>query len=136
MLIHKTNVRVRYADTDQMKYVYNGKYFEYFEVGRTEMMRENGLPYSMIEKSGFQMPVREAMLKFKNPAFYDELLEVETRVETLPELKVHIDHTIRSLDRDVIIVEGYIILVFINMESRKPVRPPEFFYNAIKPFFK
>jgi acyl-CoA thioester hydrolase len=136
MLIHKTNVRVRYADTDQMKYVYNGKYFEYFEVGRTEMMRENGLPYSMIEKSGFQMPVREAMLKFKNPAFYDELLEVETRVETLPELKVHIDHTIRSLDRDVIIVEGYIILVFINMETRKPVRPPEFFYHAIKPFFK
>ncbi len=136
MLIHKTNVRVRYADTDQMKYVYNGKYFEYFEVGRTEMMREHGLPYSMIEKSGYQMPVREALLKFKNPAFYDELLEVETRVENLPELKVHIDHTIRSLDRDVIIVEGYIVLVFINMETRKPVRPPEFFYNAIKSFFE
>lgn len=135
MLIHKTNVRVRYADTDQMKYVYNGKYFEYFEVGRTEMMRENGLPYSMIEKSGFQMPVREAMLKFKNPAFYDELLEVETRVEALPELKVHINHTIRSLDRNVVIVEGYIILVFINMETRKPVRPPDFFNNAIKHFF-
>ncbi len=135
MLIHKTNVRVRYADTDQMKYVYNGKYFEYFEVGRTEMMRENGLPYSMIEKSGFQMPVREAMLKFKNPAFYDELLEVETRVENLPELKVHINHTIRSLDRNVTIVEGYIVLVFINMETRKPVRPPEFFYKAIEHFF-
>ncbi len=136
MLIHKTSVRVRYADTDQMKYVYNGKYFEYFEVGRTEMMRENGLPYSMIEKSGYQMPVREALLKFKNPAFYDELLEVETRVETLPELKVHINHTIRSLDRNVIIVEGYIVLVFINMETRKPTRPPEFFMNAIKRFFK
>jgi acyl-CoA thioester hydrolase len=119
-----------------MKYVYNGKYFEYFEVGRTEMMRENGLPYSMIEESGYQMPVREALLKFKNPAFYDELLEIETRVEKLPELKVHIDHTIRSLDRDVTIVEGYIVLVFINMETRKPVRPPEFFINAIKPFFE
>jgi acyl-CoA thioester hydrolase len=136
MLIHKTNIRVRYADTDQMKYVYNGKYFEYFEVGRTEMMREYGLPYSMIEESGYQMPVREALLKFKNPAFYDELLEIETRVEKLPELKVHIDHTIRSLDRDVTIVEGYIVLVFINMETRKPVRPPEFFMNAIKPFFE
>ncbi len=136
MLIHKTNVRVRYADTDQMKYVYNGKYFEYFEVGRTEMMREHGLPYSIIEKSGYQMPVREAMLKFKNPAFYDELLEVETRVESLPELKVHINHTVKSLDRDIIIVEGYIVLVFINMETRKPVRPPELFFNAIKPFFK
>ncbi len=136
MLIHKTNIRVRYADTDQMKYVYNGKYFEYFEVGRTEMMRENGLPYSMIEESGYQMPVREALLKFKNPAFYDELLEIETRVEKLPELKVHIDHTIRSLDRDVTIVEGYIVLVFINMQTRKPIRPPEFFINAIKPFFE
>ena len=136
MLIHKTNVRVRYADTDQMKYVYNGKYFEYFEVGRTEMMRENGLPYSVIEKSGYQMPVREALLKFKNPAFYDELLEVETRVESLPELKVHINHTIRSLERNVIIVEGYIVPVFIKKETRKPVRPPEFFYKAIRPFFK
>jgi acyl-CoA thioester hydrolase len=135
MLSHKTDIRVRYADTDQMKYVYNGKYFEYFEVGRTEMMRENGLPYSMIEKSGYQMPVREALIKFKNPAFYDELLEVETRVKNLPELKVHIDHTIRSKDRNLIIVEGYIVLVFIDMLTRKPVRPPEFFMNAIKPFF-
>ncbi len=136
MLINKTNIRVRYADTDQMKYVYNGKYFEYFEVGRTEMMRENGLPYSMIEKSGYQMPVREAYLKFKNPAFYDELLEVETRLESLPELKVHINHTIRSLDRNITIVEGYIVLVFINMVTRKPIRPPGFFMSVVKPFFK
>ena len=83
MLIHKTTLRVRYADTDQMNYAYNGKYFEYFEVGRTEMMREQGLTYRTIEENGYQMPVHEAFLKFKNPAFYDELLEVETRVEKL-----------------------------------------------------
>lgn len=136
MLIHRTDIRVRYADTDQMKFVYNGKYFEYFEVGRTEMMREKGLPYSLIEKSGYRMPVRKAFLKFKNPAYYDELLEVETRVEKLPELRVHIDHTIRSKERDVMIVEGYIELIFIDMESGKPVRPPEFFIQAIKPFFE
>jgi acyl-CoA thioester hydrolase len=136
MLIHKIDIRVRYADTDQMGYVYNGKYFEYFEVGRTEMMREKGLPYSTIEKSGYQMPVREALLKFKNPAYYDELLEVETRVESLPELKIRIDHTIRCKERNVIIVEGYIVLIFIDMETKKPVRPPKFFMKAIKPFFK
>jgi acyl-CoA thioester hydrolase len=135
MLIHKTDIRVRYADTDQMKYAYNGKYFEYFEVGRTEMMREHGLPYSIIEKNGYHMPVIEALLKFKNPAFYDELLEIETRVEKLPELKVHIDHTIRSKDRNLVIVEGYIVLVFADMKTRKPVRPPEFFMEAMKPFF-
>ena len=84
MIICQTEIRVRYADTDQMQFVYNGKYLEYFEVGRTEMMREQGLTYRTIEENGYQMPVHEAFLKFKNPAFYDELLEVETRVEKLP----------------------------------------------------
>jgi len=119
MLIHKTTLRVRYADTDQMHYAYNGKYFEYFEVGRTEMMREQGLTYRTIEASGYQMPVYEAFLQFKNPAFYDELLEVETRVEKMPQAKVHIDHTIRSLDRNIIIAEGYIELAFIKKETKK-----------------
>ena len=71
---HFTELRVRYADTDQMRFAYNGKYFEYFEVGRTEMMREVGLPYEVIEKSGFFMPVIETKIHFFAPAFYDELL--------------------------------------------------------------
>jgi acyl-CoA thioesterase FadM len=70
------------------------------------MMREQRLTYRTIEESGYQMPVYEAFLQFKNPAFYDELLEVETRVEKMPQAKVHIDHTVRSKDRDIIIAEG------------------------------
>ncbi|MGB5288509.1 MAG: thioesterase family protein [Ignavibacteriaceae bacterium] len=136
MLIHKTTLRVRYADTDQMHYAYNGKYFEYFEVGRTEMMREQGLTYRNIEENGYQMPVHEAFLKFKNPAFYDELLEVETRVEKLPLANVHIDHTIRSKERDVIIAEGYIELAFIKKNNKKITRAPEFFTNALIKYFK
>ena len=53
MLSHKTTIRVRYADTDKMQFVYNGKYLEYFEVGRTELLRSAGLPYSQIEKEGY-----------------------------------------------------------------------------------
>ena len=136
MLIHKTTLRVRYADTDQMHYAYNGKYFEYFEVGRTEMMREQGLTYRNIEENGYQMPVHEAFLKFKNPAFYDELLEVETRVEKLPLANVHIDHTIRSKERDVIIAEGYIELAFIKKNNKKITRAHEFFTNALIKYFK
>lgn len=135
MLKHKTEVRVRYADTDQMHYVYNGKYFEYFEVGRSEMMRELDLTYKVIEEQGYFMPVTEAFMKFKNPAFYDELLEVETRVEKIPELKVHIDHTIKSKERNVVIVEGYIELVFLKAENKKLTRPPDFFINSIKEYF-
>jgi len=136
MLVHKTTLRVRYADTDQMHYAYNGKYFEYFEVGRTEMMREEGLTYRTIEENGYQMPVHEAFLKFKNPAFYDELLEIETRVEKLPLAKVHIDHTIRSKERDVVIAEGYIELAFINKNTKKITRAPDFFINALKKYYK
>jgi acyl-CoA thioester hydrolase len=81
------------------------------------------------------MPVYEAFLQFKNPAFYDELLEVETRVEKLPNAKVHIDHTIRSMERDVIIAEGYIELVFIKSDTKKITRAPEFFTNELKKYF-
>ena len=135
MLIHKTNLRVRYAETDQMQYAYYGNYLEYFEVGRAEMMREHGLTYKQIEENGYHMPVSEAFVKYKSPAFYDELLEIETKVELLPKLKVHIDHQIKSAERDVLIAEGYVELVFIIKETKKITRPPKFFVDAIKIHF-
>jgi acyl-CoA thioester hydrolase len=136
MLIHKTILRVRYADTDQMHYAYNGKYFEYFEVGRTEMMREHGLTYKTIESNGYQMPVHEVFLKFRNPACYDELLEVETKVEKLPLANVHIDHVIRSKEKQIVIAEGYVELAFVKMDTKKIVRAPEFFLKALKKHFE
>jgi len=135
MLIHKTTLRVRYADTDQMHYAYNGKYFEYFEVGRTEMMREHGLTYKTIESNGYQMPVHEVFLKFRNPAYYDEQLEVETKVEKLSLANVHIDHVIRSKERDIVIAEGYVELAFVKKDTKKITRAPEFFINALKKQF-
>ena len=136
MLIHKTSLRVRYADTDQMHFAYNGKYFEYFEVGRTEMMRDNGLTYKSIEEHGYNMPVYSVHIDFKNPAFYDELLEIETKVEKLPVARVHIDHIIKSKERDVVIAEGYVELVFIESKTKKLTRAPQFFIDAIKNHFE
>jgi acyl-CoA thioester hydrolase len=95
MLSNKTEIRVRYADTDQMQIVYNGKYLEYFEVGRAEMMRAIGLPYSTVEKKGYQLPLLEAKVKYLNPAFYDDLLEVEAYVEELPSFRIHICYKIK-----------------------------------------
>ena len=135
MLKHKTNIRVRYGDTDQMQYAYYGKYPEYFEVGRAEMMRELNLTYRMIEENGYMMPVYSIHIDYKNPAFYDELLEVESLVRKLPNLKVHIDHKVRSTERNVLICEGYVELVFVNRETKKVCRPPEFFLKVIQPFF-
>lgn len=133
---HFTEVRVRYADTDQMKFAYNGKYFEYFEVGRTEMMREVGLPYEVIEKNGFFMPVIETKIHFFAPAFYDEILVIETRVEKLPTVKVHIDHTIKAKERDIVICEGYVELAFLDAKTNRPTRAPKLFVDAVKKFYE
>jgi acyl-CoA thioester hydrolase len=135
MLIHKTTVRVRYSDTDQMKFAYNGKYFEYFEVGRTEMMRDIGLPYKEIENKGFLMPVIECKISYLLPAYYDELLEIQTIVSELPKVKVHIEHIIFSLDRNVKIADGYIKLAFINSKTNKPTRAPQIFIDSISKYF-
>ncbi len=136
MLKHFTELRVRYADTDQMKFAYNGKYFEYFEVGRTEMMREVGLPYEIIEKSGFFMPVIETKIHYFTPAFYDELLVIETRVEELPAVKVHIDHIIKAKDRNVVICEGYVELAFLDGKTNRPTRAPKLFLDAVKKYYE
>lgn len=135
MLTHKTEIRVRYADTDKMQFVYNGKYYEYFEVGRTELLRDFGLTYDKIEKEGYYMPVVEAFIKYKNSARYDELLVIETRMEKLPELRVRLDTRIFSKERGVKIVEGYIELVFVNAKTGRAIRPPDFFINSIKGFY-
>jgi acyl-CoA thioester hydrolase len=136
MLKHHSEVRVRYADTDQMKFAYNGKYFEYFEVGRTEMMRELGLPYHVIENSGYYMPVIETKIHFLTPAYYDELLTIETRVEKLPTVKVHIDHIVKAKERGVIICEGYVELAFLDAKTNRPTRAPKIFLNAINKYYQ
>jgi acyl-CoA thioester hydrolase len=135
MLKHQTEIRTRYADTDQMSYIYNGKYFEFFEVGRAEMMRENNLTYKDIETYGYHMPVIECHIKYVSPAFYDEILIIESRVEKMPSSRVHIDHKITSKERKVVVAEGYIELAFLKKETKKLSRPPEFFINAMKKYF-
>ncbi len=135
MLIHKTEIRVRYADTDQMKFVYNGKYFEYFEVSRTEMLRENGLPYNLIESKGYQLPVLETYAKFIIPAKYDDILIVESLVKENPVFKIHIDYKVIRKETDELLAEGFTELVFIKESTKKPSRPPQFFVDAMKKFF-
>jgi len=135
MNVHKTEVRSTYKDTDQMKYVYHGKYVEFFEVARTEMLRDNGLTYKEIEAMGFMMPVHEVFVKYKSPAFYDEVLVIESVVNKIPTAKIHIDHVIRSKERDVVIVEGYVELAIVDSKTMRPTRPPKVFVDLIKNFY-
>src|SRR4030066_1466594 len=102
MLDFATEIRVRYADTDQMQFVYNGKYLEYFEVGRTEMMRSIGLPYRTLEMHGYMLPLLEANVRYKNPSYYDDLLLVRAYVPEMLPLKVHIEYTIHRTEKKIL----------------------------------
>jgi len=135
MLKYTTTIRVRYADTDKMQFVYNGKYLEYFEVGRTELLRSVGLPYSEIEKAGYQLPLREAGLKFKQPAVYDDLLDVEAIVEKLYTAEVYIKYKITRKGTDVLIAEGFTSHMFIHEDSKKPAKPPKVYIEKLAKYF-
>ena len=75
MFTHETNIRVRYSETDQMRYVYYGQYAAYFEVGRVEAMRSLGIRYASLEEDhGILMPVMNMHVRYLRPAEYDELL--------------------------------------------------------------
>ena len=135
MLTHTTEIRVRYADTDKMQFVYNGKYLEYFEVGRTELLRSAGLAYTEVEKEGYQLPLIETGIKFYHPAVYDDVLEVNATVRQLHSPKVHIEYIIKRKGTDDLIAEGFTTHLFMRVDTKKAVRPPKVYVNALAKYF-
>ncbi len=136
MLTYKTEIRVRYADTDQMQFVYNGKYLEFFEVGRTELLRSTGLSYKVVEKEGYQLPLVEAHLKYNSAAYYDDILIIKSSLTEIPKLKMKLEYKIFRKENDELVTEGYTEHVFINKVTKKPVRPPKFFIDAVKKYLE
>ena len=135
MVNNATDIRVRYADTDKMQFVYNGKYLEYFEVGRTELLRSVGLAYSEIEKHGYQLPLIEAGLKYFAPALYDDLLEITSILEELYTPKVHIKYKVTRKETKELIAEGFTTHLFIKTDTKKAVRPPKVYVDALASHF-
>ncbi len=135
MLTHFTEIRVRYADTDKMQFVYNGKYLEYFEVGRTELLRSTGLAYSEVEKHGYQLPLIETGIQYKQPAVYDDILKIKTSVSKLHSPKVHIEYVVTRNGTNEVIAEGFTTHIFIRTDTKKAVRPPKIYLDALAPYF-
>lgn len=133
MVRNVTSVRVRYADTDQMGFAYYAKYLEWFEIGRTELLRELGLPYARIETEGILLPVIEAYCKYLHSARYDEVLTIVSRIEEMPRARIRIDYEIRN-PAEKRLAEGYTVHSFLNAAG-KPVRPPRSLMQMLKSNF-
>lgn len=134
MFTHSIQIRVSYADTDQMGYVYYGNYARYYEIARVESLRSLGLTYKKLEKNGIMMPVVENKSKFLRPAQYDELLTVRTIVRSLPEKRITFEYEIYN-EAEKLINLGETILAFVNAESRRPMSAPHEIVSVLKPFF-
>ena len=132
MIKHTTDIRVRYADTDQMKFVYYGKYFEYFEQGRSDLLREIGLPYPHIEAMGLFLPVIEAHAKYKRVARYDDLLHVVTYFREMPVARIRLEYEVFKEGEKDLIAEGYTMHTFINAQTGRPTRAPAQFLEAVE----
>ncbi len=135
MYISETKVRVRYAETDRMGYVYYGNYATYYEVGRVEALRQLGLSYKEMEDSGIMLPVLEYSIKYFKPAFYDEELIIKTIIPEIPKARIKFLYECYN-SKNILLNKGETTLVFVNTASGRPCSAPVLFLDKIKAFFE
>ncbi len=134
MLYNKTEIKVRYGETDQMGIVNNAVYPSWFEIGRTELFDDLQLPYSEMEKQGIMLPLSELHIKYHSPAYYGDTVTIETKVLKMPGVRIVFDYEIRHKER--LITTGQTIQAFINDSTRRPIRIPEELKNALQKYFE
>jgi len=128
---YKHQLRSRYGETDQMGYVYYGRYLEYFEESRTEMIRSLGFPYTKLEESGVMLPVVHTEVDYKAPVFYDELMTIEVVLFEVPSVKLETYYKVFTDRRNSPHIQGKVTLCFMKEETRKPCRAPSMFIDNL-----
>lgn len=124
MLSAREQIRVRYAETDQMKIVYYSRYFEYFEIGRRSLLTEYGFPYGEMEsKLNCYLPVLDTYAKFIKSAKLEDELTIVTKVIEKPSVRIRFDHEILCGEK--LLVTGYVTCVFFDGIKSKPTLPPD-----------
>jgi acyl-CoA thioester hydrolase len=134
MFSHSTKIRVRYADTDQMGFMYYGNYATFYEVGRVEMLRSLGLTYKSMEESGIIMPVTDLKCRYILPALYDEEITVKVFIDKMPSLRIHFRYELYN-ESDDLINMGETTLVFIDQVKKKACLPSKEFLEKLSVYF-
>jgi acyl-CoA thioester hydrolase len=131
MLQHTTQIRVRYAETDQMGVVYHANYVVWMEVGRVEAMRSAGLNYAEMEKEGLRVAVLGVEVDYRAAARYDDLIDVTAKVVEVQSRKMRIEYEIHRASDQVLLATGATRHLFINHDL-KPVRCPDKYFELFK----
>lgn len=134
MFIAEHTIRVRYAETDQMGYVYYGNYAMYYEVGRVEALRSAGFSYRQMENEGIMMPVLESHSRYLKPGKYDELLTIRTMIKEMPGVRIRFNYEVINQQGE-LINEGETVLAFLKTDTHIPCRPPAYLLALLQPYF-
>lgn len=118
MYINETEIKVRYAETDQMGVVYHANYFVWLEVGRTEFISSIGMSYSDMEKNNIMIPVIEVSCKYISSAKYDDRIIIKTRIKELSPAKVIFEYNLLRQCDNKVIAKGTTSHVFVNKEFK------------------
>jgi len=132
MIVSRTEIAVRYAETDMMGVVYHANYLAWFEVGRTQLLREIGLVYRDLEAQGYLLPVVEVGAKYFRPALYDDRITIVTTLAEKPLLRIRLDYEVKRGDD--LLVTGFTVHGFIN-KAGEPIRPPAGFKDRMAELF-
>jgi acyl-CoA thioester hydrolase len=123
MTAHEMTIRVRYAETDQMGVVHHANYLVYFEMGRTEMLRETGIDYRSLEERGYCLVIVKASCRYKAPARYDDEIVLRTTLRRVT--PVRIEHSYELIREGVVLAEGDSTLACVDRSGRPQALPEE-----------
>lgn len=129
--ISEFKIRVRYGETDQMGVVYYGNYAQYFEVGRTEWLRNFGITYKQMEEEGYLLPVISLHIRYKKSAAYDDLITVKTSLVKMPSVTIEFNYEILNESGD-LLVEGNTVLAFVDINRNRPTRCPQYLLDKLQ----
>ncbi|HSP40923.1 MAG TPA: thioesterase family protein [Gillisia sp.] len=131
MKTHLTNVKVRYAETDQMGVVHHGNYAEYLEIARIEWLQQFDISYGKMEKEGVMLPVYSMEFRFLKSALFDDVLTIKTRLKGIPSVRIAFEYEIFNQENE-LITTASTVLVFMDSKTKRPVRCPQYILDKIQ----
>lgn len=134
MFSYQHQIRVRYAETDQMGFVYYGNYASYYEETRTEALRSTGVSYKELEEMGVMLPVTDMTIKYLKPAKYDDLITINIYIREKPGIRIKFEYELFNESGE-LLNTGFTQLVFVDMVKNRPCKPPQVFLDKMAPFF-
>ena len=133
MITHKTEVRVRYGEVDQMQFLYHAHYVDYFDVARTEFIRALGITNKEMEARGLMLPVINVNINYGIPANYDDLLTIHTTLKEMPGVKITFHYEVFRGEQK--LTTGSVTLAFMDSATNRAIRPPQYMIDLFSPHF-